>query len=473
MTDIAATRPAGSFRREGLRTLRLALPLVVGNLAQAAINTTDVLILGRYDVDALAAAALGVNLYWVFGVFCMGLVTAASPLIAAEYGKRASSVRDVRRTVRQAIWASAAICLPVWAILWNAEAIYLALGQSPDLSAVAGGFVRIAMWGLFPWLAGLVLRYYVTALERPMWGVYVMVAGLAFNALACWALVFGRLGLPELGLEGAAIANALAQGVLGIGGIVVVTGVRRFRRYRLFGNFWRSDWQRFRAIFSVGLPIACTYAMEITVFSAAVFMMGIIGRTSLAAHSVAIQIAALAFMVPLSIGQAATVRAGIFHGRGDRTGLARAGQVALALGLASAAVSSALMWLLPGQLVGLFVRPATSEDAEVFRLAVAFVGVAALFQLVDSLQAVGAGLLRGIQDTRVPMIFAGLGYWAIGFTLGWFLAFHAGLEGVGVWLGLAGGLAATSILMCGRWLMRERLGLTAPDLQDQANMIKS
>ncbi|WP_022673424.1 MATE family efflux transporter [Novosphingopyxis baekryungensis] len=464
MTTAATTSPAGSFRREGLLTLRLALPLVVGNLAQAAINTTDVLILGRYDVDALAAAALGVNLYWVFGVFCMGLVTATSPLIAAEYGARSNSVRDIRRTVRQAIWASAAICIPVWAILWHAEAIYLLLGQSPDLSEAAGRFVRIAMWGLFPWLVGLVLRYFVTALERPMWGVYVMMAGLGFNALACWVLVFGAFGLPELGLEGAAIANALAQTVLGIGGVLVVTGVRRFRRYRLFGNFWRPDWQRFRAIFSVGLPIAMTYAMEITVFSAAVFLMGLIGRASLAAHSVAIQIAALAFMVPLSIGQAATVRAGIFHGRADSIGLSRTGKVALALGLASAALSSLLMWLIPEELVGLFVRPVTAEDAEVFRLAVAFLGVAAVFQLVDSLQAVGAGLLRGIQDTRVPMLFAGLGYWVIGFTLGWYLAFHTDLAGVGVWIGLAGGLAATAVLMCGRWLMRGRLGLapTAP-----------
>ncbi|WP_420607633.1 MATE family efflux transporter [Novosphingopyxis sp.] len=459
MDAIAAARPAGSLRREGLMTLKLALPLVVGNVAQAAINTTDVVILGRYNVDALAAAALGVNLYWVFAVFCMGLVTAASPLIAAEYGRRPNSVRDVRRTVRQAIWASAAICVPAWAILWQAEAIYLALGQSPDLSAAAAGFVRIAMWGLFPFLVGLVLRYYVTALERPIWGVYIMAAGLAFNALACWALVFGELGLPELGLAGAGIANALAQAVLGLGGVAVVTGVRRFRRYRLFGNFWRPDWPRLRTIFAVGLPIACTYAMEITVFSAAVFLMGLIGRASLAAHSVAIQIAALAFMVPLSIGQAATVRAGIFHGRRDGAGLARVGKVALGLGLISAAISSALMVLIPEQLVGLFVRPITAEDAEVFRLAVAFLAVAALFQLVDSMQAVGAGLLRGIQDTRVPMVFAGLGYWAIGFLLSWFLAFHAGLDGVGVWLGLAGGLTAAAVLMCGRWLLRGRLGL--------------
>lgn len=459
MNDIVAPRPAGSLRREGLMTLKLALPLVVGNLAQAAINTTDVVILGRYDINSLAAAALGVNLYWVLAVFCMGLVTAASPLIAAEYGRRPSSVRDVRRTVRQAIWASAAICVPAWAILWQAEAIFIALGQTPALSEAAAEFVHYAMWGLFPFLVGLVLRYYVTALERPMWGVYVTMLGLAVNALVCWVLVFGELGLPGLGLRGAGIANALSSLTLGLGGVAVVIGVRRFRRYRLFGNFWRPDWQRFRAIFAVGIPIAFIYAMEITVFSAAVFLMGLIGRDSLAAHSVAIQIASLAFMVPMSIGQAATVRAGIFHGRRDGTGLARVGKVAFALGLASAVLSSTLMVLIPEQLVGLFVRPVTPEDAEVFQLAVSFVAVAALFQLVDSLQAVGAGLLRGIQDTRVPMLFAGLGYWLIGFSLSWFLAFHAGMNGVGVWLGLAGGLAATSVLMCGRWLLRARLGL--------------
>jgi len=455
-----ASPPARSPVSKEIRaTLALALPLILGNFAQSAINTTDVLILGRYDVDALAAAALAVNIYWAFGIFGMGLVTAASPLIAAECGRRANSVRDVRRTVRQACWASAAISVPIWAILWHSEWLLLRLGQEPELAAAAAQFVRIAMWGVLPFLIHIVLRYYVTALERPIWGVLVTFAGVGFNALACWALVFGELGLPELGLAGAALANALANLFLMLGMMAVVARVRPFRRFRLAGHFWRPDWPRFREIFGLGLPIAATYGLEITVFNAAVFLMGLIDRASLAAHAIAIQIAAMAFMIPLGLAQAATVRVGFAHGRRDADGVGRAGRVALVMGVGAALVLSAGMASFARPLVGLFVDGDDPGAAEVFGLAVSFVLVAAVFQLVDGAQAVGAGILRGVQDTRWPMVFAALGYWAVGLGLALLLAFRLGLEGLGIWIGLAAGLAAVALLMVGRWLMRARLGI--------------
>lgn len=454
------------MRAEIRATIALAWPLILGNFAQTAINTTDVLILGRYNVDALAGAALAVNLYFAFGVFAMGLVTAASPLIAAERGRMAHSVRDVRRTVRQALWASAAVCLPCWAILWNAEYLLLLIDQDPRLAADAARFIRICMWGLFPFLTYIVLRYYVTALERPLWGLYVTAAGVAFNALACWALVFGTLGLPELGLTGAAFANLFANCFLALGMVTVVTGIRRFRRYRLFGHWWRSDWPRFFEIQRIGLPIAATFALEVTVFNAAVFLMGLIDRASLAAHAIAIQVAAFAFMIPLGLSQAATVRVGLWHGRGDADGIARAGAVAFLLGVGAAFVNSAVMVVWPEQLVGLFVIPDSAENARVFSLAVSFLFIAAIFQLADGAQAVGAGALRGIQDTRWPMAYAGFGYWVVGFGTSIWLGFALDMEGVGIWIGLAVGLAAVAVLMVGRWLMRSRLGLVSPGRAD-------
>ncbi|MGJ8536800.1 MAG: MATE family efflux transporter [Parasphingopyxis sp.] len=448
------------LRAEIRATLALALPLIVGNFAQAAINTTDVLILGRYDVDALAASALGVNLFFAFAVFAMGLVMAASPLIAAERGRKPHSVRDVRRTVRQASWASLAVCLPVWATLWNTEWVMLLFGQDPALSVAAAGYVRVMMWGLFPFLIFCVLRHYVSALERPIWGVIVTVIGVGFNALADWILVFGLFGFPELGLTGAAIASLVANFVLMFGMILVVVMVPSFRRYRLLGRFWQSDWPRFFGILGLGLPIAVTLALEVTVFNAAVFLMGLIDRDSLAAHAIAIQVASLAFMIPLGLSQAATVRVGIWHGRRDRAGIARAGSVALWLGCGAALLLSAGMVAFPHELVGLFVDRAEPESAPVFRLAVSFLIIAALFQLVDGAQAVGAGVLRGLQDTRVPMLFAALGYWVVGLGLAVWLGFPGGMAGLGIWIGLAAGLAAAAVLMVSRWFMRERIGLT-------------
>ena len=446
-------------RAEIRATVALAWPLILGNLAQTLINTVDVVILGRYDVDALAAAALAVNLYFSFAVFTLGLMTAASPLIAAERGRRAHSVRDVRRTVRQALWVALTLCVPCWIVLWHSEAMLLALGQDPALADAAARFIRIAMWGLFPFLVHYVLRLYISALERPLWGFAVTSGGVAFNALACWAFVFGPGPLPELGLEGAAIANVLASCFLMFGMIAVVTGVRRFRRYRLFGQFWRRDWPRYREIMRLGLPIAVTLGLEVTVFNAAVFLMGLIGRDEIAAHAVAIQIASLTFMLPLGLGQAATVRVGLWHGRRDAEGVARAGWVALGLGIGAAMINSGAMALFPRKLVGLFINVTEPADARVFALATSYLLVAAIFQLVDGAQAVGAGVLRGLQDTRWPMLFAGFGYWIVGIGIAVWLGFWTPLEGVGIWVGLAAGLAVVAVLMVARWLLRARIGL--------------
>ncbi len=449
----------GSLGIEIRALLLLAGPLVLGNLAQMAIHTTEVIILGRYDVQALAAAALAVNLYFACGTFGMGLMTAASPMIAAERGRRKSSVRDIRRTVRQGFWVALTVCVPIWAVLWNSENLFLLMGQQPDLSRDAGQFMRVAMWGLLPWLLQFVLRMYVSALERPIWGVIVTLCGVAVNLLVCWALVFGNFGFPEMGLMGAATANLVANCTLFAVMALVVTTVRPFRRYRLFGRFWVADWPRYRGLFRLGLPIAITFAFEVAIFSSAAFLMGLISRDSLAAHAVAIQIASFAFMVPFSLSQAATVRVGLHQGARDSQAAGRAGWAALGLGVISACVMSATMAFFPDALVGLFIDPRDASAAAAFSLALSFLLVAAIFQLVDAVQAVGAGVLRGLQDTRWPMLFAAFGYWVVGMGTAWFFAFRLGWDGVGVWVGLAAGLAVVSVLMVARWMMRERLGL--------------
>ncbi len=456
----ARVRPA-SLRAEIRALFWLAGPLVLGNLAQMAIHTTEVIILGRYDVQALAAAALAVNLYFACGTFGMGLMTAASPMIAAERGRRRSSVRDIRRTVRQGFWVALAACIPIWLVLWQAEKLFLLMGQQPDLSRDAGEFLRVAMWGLLPWLLQFVLRLYVSALEKPIWGVIVTLVGVLVNLIVCWALVFGNFGFPEMGLMGAAIANLIANCTLFIVMALVVSTVKPFRRYRIFGRFWVADWPRFVGLFRLGLPIAITFAFEVAIFSAAAFLMGLISRDSLAAHAVAIQIASFAFMVPFSISQAATVRVGLHHGARDALAAGRAGWAALGLGVVAAFGMSAIMALFPNFLVGLFIDPDDASAAKAFALALSFILVASIFQLVDAVQAVGAGVLRGLQDTRWPMLFAAFGYWVVGMGTAWFFGFRLGWDGIGIWIGLAAGLAVVSVLIVGRWAMRARLGLGA------------
>ena len=448
------------WRREVQSTLLLAYPLVLTNLTQAGIQVTDVVMLGWAGPRSLAAGALGANLFTVFLVFGMGLMTAASPIIARELGGRFNSIREVRRTVRQAMWSAAALVVPAWLILWHAEGIFGVFGQDPELSSAAADYLRALQWGLLPALWFYVLRGFVAALERPIWSLVVSGGGIVVNAALAYGLIFGRFGLPELGLTGAGIASAVTNLLMLFAMSIVVTSHRRFRRFHLFGHFWRSDWSRFVQLWRLGMPIAAIFALEIGIFSAAVFMMGLINLASVAAHAIAIQIAALTFMVPLGLSQAVTVRVGLALGRGDKDGIARAGWTCFALGVGFMAIMALALLVLPYPLVYAFMDETDPANAPVIPLAVSFLSIAALFQIVDGAQAVGAGMLRGLGDTAVPMIYAIFGYWVVAIGVGLALAFGAGWAGVGIWVGLASGLAVVSVLMIVRWMRRERLGLT-------------
>lgn len=461
MTDIAmhAAPAPSAWAKEARACLALGWPLVLTNLAQIAISTTDVAILGRLGPNALAAGALGATLSFALLVLGMGLAMATSPMLAQDFGRRRSAVREPRRTVRQGLWATLGLSLASWALLGSTEEILLALGQEAKVARGAGRYLDGFMWGMLPALWFMVLRSFISALERPRAGLVVTLVAVALNAGLCWGLALGAFGLPALGLFGAGLAGSLANLALFLGLAGFVLADRRMRRFHLFGRFWRPDWPRLAELLRIGLPMSFAFGFEVTVFSAAAFMMGLIGPDPLAAHAVALQIASIAFMVPLGLSQAATVRVGLAVGAGDREAAGRAGWVALGLGSACMAASAALMLLAPGPLVDLFIDPADPAGLPVRELALSFISVAALFQLVDGAQAVGAGALRGLKDARTPMLFAGFGYWGIGVPLSALLAFGAGLDGFGVWLGLAAALAVVAALMVSRWTRREALGL--------------
>jgi multidrug resistance protein, MATE family len=449
---------------EARALIALALPLILGNLAQSIIYATDLVLLGRLSADALAAGSLAVNIYGPFLMFGTGLISALAPMIASERGRKAHSVRDVRRSVRQGLWVGLSITIPSWLILWHAEAILRAFGQDPALAARAGVFVRIVMWSLLPYFLHLALRFYIAAMERAFAVFAVLFATVIVNALAGWALIFGHLGLPALGLPGAAIGSAISNLFLCTGLVLVVVTGKHFRRYRLFGRWWRTDWQRYAAIWKLGLPIAIMILLEMGVFNAAVFVMGTIDRTSLAAHAIAIQIAAFAFMVPMGVGQAATVRVGLGYGSGDRGLITRAGWLAFMLGVGFMCMTALTLLLIPRTLVGIFLDLSDPANAAIATTAVSFLAVAALFQIVDGAQVVGAGVLRGLHDTRWPMVYAAIGYWVIGIGVGLTLAFPLRMRGVGIWLGLATGLAVVAILVMIRWVRRDTLKLTPQTL---------
>jgi MATE family multidrug resistance protein len=232
---------------------------------------------------------------------------------------------------------------------------------------------------------------------------------------------------------------------------------RRFRRFRLFGRFWRADWPRYFGMLRLGLPIAGLLLFEVGVFNAAAMLMGLIGANALAAHAIAIQLASITFMVPMGLGQAATVRVGRAYGAGDAAAVSRAGWIAFVMGVGFMALMGLLMVLAPRLLIGAFVDLDAPGNAEVILLATAFLVYAALFQVFDGAQAVAAGMLRGLHDTTVPMLYAAVGYWGVGLPLAIVLAFHFGLRGAGIWIGMAISLAVVAAMLIHRWMRRDRL----------------
>ena len=452
----AAHKETRPWRAETRATLALAWPIVATNLAQMAIGTTEVVLLGWYAPDAMAAGVLGMNLFFAFAMIGIGIATGCSPMLAQAIGRGRHVVRDLRRTVRQGLWLTTAVALVAWIPLWHTEAIFLAMGQAPEMAAGAAAYMAGMQWGLLPFFWYMVLRAFVSARERPRAALVVTGVAIVLNAVLGWALIFGRLGLPELGLVGAGIAGAVTETFMFVGLAGFIAFDRRFRRHHLAGRLWRPDWPRLAELARIGGPIAGALLFEVGVFNTAVFIMGLIDVDQLAAHAIAIQIASLTFMVPMGIANATTVRVGLAVGAGDRLGQIRAGWVGIAIGTGFMGAMAVLLIASPGPFIHLFLDTEGPRAATVVMHATGFLAVAGLFQLVDGLQVTASGALRGLKDTRMPMLYAGIGYWVIGLPLGAALAFWADLEGLGIWIGLAIGLGLVSILMVQRWVKRTR-----------------
>jgi len=456
MTSIAHPAPATPWRNEFRACLALSAPLVLTNAIEMAMNLTNTAMIGRIAPEALAAATLALALYNVVLLFGIGLTAAVSPLIAREVGRGDGTGEAVRQVVRGGFWNAALVVGPIWAVLWQAEPILRALGQDPALSHEAAGYLRIMQWSLLPALVYLVLRSMLAALERPRWAVATGMAAVALNAALNVVLIGGAGPLPALGLAGSGLAMVLSNlflaGALGL----AVTLDPRLRGVRPFAGLLRPPWQACKSLWRLGLPIGIGIMLEAGMFTAAAVLVGHFDQGSLADHAIALQVASFAFMVPLGIAQAATVRVGRAAGAGDQAAVGRAGWTALALGVGMMAMSSAVLVGLPRPIIGLFLDPASPGAEAVAQTAVTLLALAALFQIADGAQVVLAGILRGLQDTRTPMLIAGIGYWGIGLPLAAALAPRGAAPGI--WIGLVAGLFAAAGLLLTRWLSWRRNG---------------
>ncbi len=427
--------------------LLLGLPLVGGNLAQFAIGLTDTVMLGWYGVEALAAVTLAGSYFFVFFLMGSGFAWAVMPMVAAFDAE--ADETGIRRATRMGVWLSllfAVAAMP--AMIW-AEPVLLMLGQEPGVAELAARYLGIAGWGLFPALLVMVLKSYLAALERTQIVLWIALLAALVNGLGNYALIFGHWGAPALGVRGAAIASVVTQ-VVSLGGIVFYAA-RVLPVHRLFQRLWRPDWEMFATVFRLGVPIGLTNLSEVTLFASSAMMMGWLGTVALAAHGIAVQLASATFMVHLGLSNVATIRAANAYGRRDRARMVRGGLSVMAISLAVSLVAIAVFLLAPVPLISLFLGESNAAAGEIIAIGTGLLAVAALFQLVDGAQVIALGLLRGVQDTTVPMLMAAFSYWAVGMPASYLLGFTAGLGGVGIWLGLVAGLAAAGVLLMARF----------------------
>ncbi|WP_271573971.1 MATE family efflux transporter [Bradyrhizobium sp. CCBAU 11361] len=435
----------GRFAIELGETAKLAWPMVLTQVAQIAMMTTDLAFIGRISAEALAAAALAGRFYLISVTFGVGLLSAIAPLAARAFGK--NNLGAVRHSLRMGLWAALILSFPIIAVALRAEQILLALGQAPDVAQLARQYLFGLAFGAAPALAFLAIRSFMGAVNRPQPAFWITLLAIPLNALLVYILAYGKLGLPRLELFGAGLATTLVNCSMFLAGLWFAALRRPFRDYHALAHLWRFDWRTMRQLIAIGTPISIASLIESGLFWATSLLAGSISTSALAAHQIVVQIAAILFMIYLGVGTAAAVRVGHAAGRNDRAGVKRANLAAMLLGIVIAATLTLTLIAARFEIVELFLGRSARDSEATISLAAKLVVVAATLFIIDAVQCIAAGGLRGLRDTRVPLLFSAIAWWLIGFSLSYWLALEIGLGVVGIWIGLSTGVITYAALL--------------------------
>jgi MATE family multidrug resistance protein len=449
-----AATPTHHLAAEFSETLKLAAPMALTQLGQIAMMTTDLAFIGRLGEAAVGAAALAGTVYFVAFTVGMGLMSAVAPLAAQAFGAR--DPRMVRRSVRSGLWVGLLISLPIMMFPLRGEQILQALGQAAEPAHLAQDYLFGLVWGVAPALWFIAIRSFMGAVNRPQPILWITLAAIPLNALLVYVLVYGKFGLPQLGLFGAGLATAIVNGWTFLLSLWIATRRKPFRRYHIMARLWRIDWELMRQIAVIGTPMSASFLLEWGLFSSAALLMGMISTTALAAHQIALQVTAILFMIPLGIGMAATVRVGQAIGAGDPEGVRRAGRVAIWLGIAIGVAQTVAVIVLRFAIARLFLGENLPNIDVTVALAAQLLLIGGTFYVTDGLQGIAVGALRGMNDTRVPLLIAAVSYWAIGFCSAFVMAFHTPLGASGVWIGLSLGTLVNATLLVLRFRLLAR-----------------
>ena len=453
---MSSSLPRRRFRDEVRTTATLAAPLAAAHVASGLIGFVDSVIAGRHGTATLAGVSVGTALFWLPMMIPMGTLMALPPLVSRLDG--AGRRAEIAPQFRQALWLAAMLGALMFAFLSIAPLLLAPMGIAPDIRPAATDFLHGIRWGIPAFTLYLCMRYLSDGLHWTLPSMVLGFGGLFLLAPLGYALTFGIGGMPELGALGLGIASAVMMWAQALCFALYLWKARRFADLRLFGHFEPPRRAPIGDLLRTGLPIGVTVAMEGGLFIATALLIGRLGQVEAAAHQIAINVASLSFMIPFGLAEATTVRVGHALGRGSREGLRRAAFAGYALLVVTQLVSAAAMVLGNHAIVGLY-----TQDVAVASLAATLLLYAAAFQAPDGIQVMSAGALRGIKDTRVPMLLAALAYWGIGMPVGAGLGLWLGMGPQGMWIGLIAGLTVAAVLMATRFLRSSRRVPMPPD----------
>jgi MATE family multidrug resistance protein len=449
-------------RAELRALLTLAVPVVVVQVGMMLMGVVDTLMVGHVSPAALAAVALGNLYFFAVAIFGMGVLMALDPVIAQAVG--AQDDPAIARGLQRGVLLAAMLSVPAMVLLWPAGTVLASLHQPAEVVPLASTYARLMVPGVLPFLAFTVFRQALQAMGRMRPIVVTIVAANLLNALLNWTLIYGHFGAPALGVAGAAWATTMSRWVmalllLGLGWPALHTHLLPIRpdvlRLKPLGRMLR-----------LGAPIGAQFELEYSAFGLTGILMGLLGTNQMAGHQIALNLASLTYMVPLGISASAAVMVGQEVGRGNQIAARRAAGAALVVGTMFMAASAGLMVSLPRLLASAY-----TDSPAVLVVASALIPLAGFFQVFDGIQVVAGGILRGLGDTRSPMLINLIGFWAVGIPAGLLLGFRGGMGAQGLWWGLVFGLASVAVILLGRVRRRFRGQIGRVVIEDHASHV--
>ncbi|RNC83739.1 MAG: MATE family efflux transporter [Balneola sp.] len=427
------------FRKETSQLFKIGLPIVGTQLLGMGLNVTDTIMAGRLSAADLAGVAVGNALYLPVALFCMATLVAINPIVSQFLGAR--KFNEIGKSARQMLWLVGFLTIPAIFIIRDMDILMHWVGVDPEIIPLADGYLKAVSWGMPGLLIFMGLRYFSEGLAITKPAMYMALGMLLLNIPADYILMYGKFGFPQMGAIGTGYATTIVQLVFGLIMIAFTASFKPFRRFSIYAKTRGPEWKYIKDLLHVGIPNGISSTMEVLLFASVSVLMGTLSVTASAAHQIAINIAATIFMIPFGLSMAISQRVGVAVGQGSLEKARFRGFLGTAACTGIMIFTAILIFSIPEMIVGIY-----TDAPEVKALAVSLVFMAGLFQISDGLQVGGFGALRGLKDTKVPMIFNFISYWLIGFSVGYYLGIHGGYGPKGLWIGLISGLTVAAIL---------------------------